>query len=685
MKVTLQQLSFTSGVWSPSLYSRTDIKQYAGALKTLQNMIVHPHGGASNRGGTQFIKEVKDSTKKVRLIPFQFSVEQAYVLEFGDLYFRIYMDGGRVENPPGTPVEVVTTYVEADLPLLKFIQSADTLYITHPSYPPRKVTRTAHITWSINNITFGSTVAAPTSLAATPAGAATDPLYVVTALDSTFRESIASNSTNCANGSVLNWTAPAGTISYYNIYMDQSVSGVYGWVGKSNSNTFTIPSGGFEPDFTKSPPEAITQFTTTDNYPAVCTFFEQRLLFSRTNNYPQTIWGSVVGDYENMNRSAFTSADDAFEFTINAREVNEVRWLVPLDVCMIGTSGSEWKMEPGRNADAVSALSVSMKQQSKWGSSDVPPLVIGNSVLFVENSGAAVKDLTYSYEIDGYKATALMLFSKHLFEGFEVVSWCYQQEPDSIVWAVRDDGTLLGLTYYREQNVFAWHEHTTNGLFEDITCIRSDAGEDEVYVVVNRTIEGATKRYVERFMPRLPYNDSFEIDVEDSYFVDSGLTYDSTPATTFSNLDHLEGEEVSVLADGNVVSGKTVSSGQIVLDNAASVVHIGLAYESVLESLDFVAQSEGGTIQDKVKDVKSIVLSLQNTRALWYGPSSDRLVEAAFREDEDYGDPTELYTGDKEFFLEAGQSRESKVYIKNTDPLPLTILAILPRLEYGDS
>lgn len=683
MKATVQQLSFTSGVWSPALYSRTDLKQYSSALRELENMFVHPHGGVSNRAGTQFIVEVKDSTKETRLIPFQFSVVQSYVLEFGDLYFRIIKDGGQVESG-GSPVEVATPWVEADLSLLKFIQSADVLYVTHPSYAPRKITRTSHTAWTLSTISFQASVSAPTGLAAT-AGVGTDPLYVVTAIDSAGRESV-QNATpvNCTNGSVLNWNVVSGA-SYYNIYQDQSVSGVYGFAGKANTNTFTVPAGGIEADFAKSPPVATTLFNATDDYPAVCTFFEQRLLFARTNNNPQTIWGSVVGDFENMNVSAFIKDDDAYEFTINARQVNEIRWLVPLDVCLLGTSGSEWKMESGRNSDAVTPISVNMKQQSKWGSSDVPPLIIGNSVLFSEGSGNVVRDLTYNFEIDGYAGNDLTIFAEHLFSGYTIVDWCYQQDPNSIIWSVRDDGSLLGLTYYKEQEVIGWHKHTTNGNFESTASISTNAGVDEVYFIVNRTIDGNTVRYIERLMPRLPYNSSFEKDIKDAYFVDCGLTYDSTPATTISGLDHLEGEEVSILADGNVVSGKTVASGQVVLDNAASKVHVGLAYTSSMETLEFVAQTKEGTTQDKIKDVKSVVFNLRDTRALWYGPSSDRLIEAAFRIDEDYGDPTDMFTGDKELFLEPGQVRESKVYVRNIDPLPVTILAMLPRLEYGDS
>ena len=317
--------------------------------------------------------------------------------------------------------------------------------------------------------------------------------------------------------------------------------------------------------------------------------------------------------------------------------------------------------------------------------SDVQPIVIGNSVLFIEGSGKVIRDLTYDFEIDGYRGNSMVVFAEDLFDGYTVTDWAYQQDPYSIIWAIREDGKLLGFTYNREHNVFAWHLHETDGDFESIASISTDEGKDEVYVVVERTVDGSTVRYIELMKERLPYDSDFNRDITEAWFVDSGLAYDGTAATTISGLDHLEGELVSILADGNVVNQQTVSSGAIVLSIAAEKVKVGLPYTSYMETLDFVGALQGDTTQDKLKDVKSVVVSLEETRALWFGPSSDRLVEVAFRENEDYGDPTNLFNGDKEIFLEAGATRESRAYIRNTDPLPLTITALLPRLEYGES
>jgi len=212
---TVAQNSFVGGEIAPSLYGRTDLAKYATSVRRMRNFITHPHGGASNRGGTEYIAEVKTSSKEVRLIPFTFSVVQAYILEFGDQYMRVYMSGGQVQSG-GSPYEIVTPYLEADLPLLKYTQSADVLYITHPSYAPRKLTRTGHTSWTLSTITFGPSIAAPTSLTRT-SGTGTGINFVVTAVNEAGEESIASNVFTGGNGDALSWTGSTGAL-YYNIY-----------------------------------------------------------------------------------------------------------------------------------------------------------------------------------------------------------------------------------------------------------------------------------------------------------------------------------------------------------------------------------------------------------------------------------------------------------------------------------
>jgi len=835
MSTSISQNSFAGGEWAPSLYARTDLSKYITAVRTMKNFVIHPHGGASNRGGTEFVGETKDSSKISRLIPFQFSVTQTYMLEFGDLYMRVYKDRGRVVETAKTitgatqanPVvitsaahgysngdwvviygvvgmtelngktfvvsnkaagtyelkdvdgvdidgtgygayvsggesekiyELTTTYAEADLALLKFTQSADTLYITHPSYPVRKITRTGHSSWTIANITFAPDIAAPAS----PANGGSGVDYRITAVSATGEESLPSATVDGAAASETTWTA-VGDAEYYNVFKDGNKSGTFGWIGQADTNAFTEPAATIDPDYSVTPPTANNPFSGAGDYPGVVTFFEQRLVFARTNNNPQTIWGSIVGNFENMNKSKPIKDDDSFKFTINARQVNDIKFMVPLNELILGTPGSEWKMNSGGNSDAVTPTSVSLKMQSEWGTSDLQPVVIGNIVLYIERSGDVVRDFSYSFDVDNYKGNDLTILAKHLFKGYTIDDWAYQQHPDSIIWCVRSDGTLLGLTYYKDHDVIGWHQHDTQGLFKSIASIPTSTEEDELYVIVERTINSVTRKYVEIFKNRLPLSDVNTRDVQDSYFVDSGLSLDNPSTisgatkadpvvvtdtahgysdgdyidinevsgmteinnkrfkvanktantyeltdlddvdidgtgytaytsggksreafTTISGLSHLEGKTVAILANGNVVSNKVVTSGAITLDNRASRIHIGLGYTPQIETLDYELVTETGTSQDKIRDINSVVMRLENTRAIWIGPDEDNLDEFPFRSEEDYSAPISLFTGDKEKAIEPGEGRAGRLFIENPDPVPTTILALFVRFDSGE-
>ncbi|HSW00024.1 MAG TPA: hypothetical protein VLI39_07620 [Sedimentisphaerales bacterium] len=650
---------------------------------------------------------------------------QSYVLEVGDYYIRIVKDGGLValaanatawngattyaqgdfvskvsggvtrnyralqaSSTPGKDpatetaywseldalvIHLQTPYQASQVFDLKFCQSADTVYITHPSHPPRKLTRTSHYAWTLDLVAFGASIAAPTSVTRT-VGSGTSDYYVITAVSANGEESLQSSSVNMGNTDTCGWTASAGAV-YYHVY--KLKNGVYGWAARAGTTSFT--DSNIIPDMSKCPPNSQTPFSGSGNYPGACIFFEQRLLFARTNNNPQTIWGSRIGNFENFNNSTPLQEDDAYTFTINSNQVNEIRWLASTNELLLGTSGSEWKMTSGSNSDTITPTSVQLRQQSKWGSSNVPPIVVGSTILFCGGPGNTVRDLNYSLELDGYAGNNVTIMVGHLFQDYTIQDWAYQQNPDSIVWVVRDDGALLGLTYAKEHEVWGWHRHDTDGTFESVAAIQNATGQDEVYFVVRRTIDSVPLRYIEQLQPRMPEND-----IEQAWFLDCALLYDSTPATTITGLDHLEGETVSVFADGSVQPSQVVSSGAITIDHAASKVLVGLPYTTQLETLELDMENQGGTLQDRLRDIKSLTLRLENTRGVWAGPTFARIEELRFREGEDYGDPTELFTGDKEMFLQSGTGSSARICIQNTDPVPLTVLAVIPRVTHGD-
>lgn len=726
MSVRLPIFGFTGGEWAPSLYGRNDLQKYPTACRVMYNFFPHPHGGASNRGGTEFVVSAKYPDKVFRLVPFTFSILQAYALEFGDQYIRVIKDGGQVvmtlagttawltgqsytvgmfrkqsdviyycivAHTSGTfatdlaagkwvaqdAVEIPTPYLEADLALLKFEQSADTLSIWHPSYPEAKLTRSSHTAWTYSTITYAPLITAPTGFARS-AGSATGYNYVVTAVSADGEESVASSSVAGGRGDTFTWSAVTGA-DHYCVY--EGNSGYYFFIGYAATLSFTIPSAtDIDIDTTLSPPKATNPFNGANNYPGCGAYHEQRLVRARTNNKPQSLFGSVTASFENMDIRSPLRDDDAYTFAMNAKQVNEIRWLASLNELIIGTSAAEWKCAPGPNSDAiVPTKPPNLKVQSNWGVSHHAPIIIGDTLLFVDASEAAVRDFMYSLEKDGYSGNDLSLYAPHFFDGHTIKEWAYQQHPDSIVWCIRDDGKRLGLTYYREHQIWGWHLHDTDGIEETICSLPVVEGANEVYIGVKRTINGNTVRYIERMKKRLPTSD-----IADAWFLDCAQQYDGAATKTLSGLGHLEGKDVGVLADGNVVKGRSIVSGALTpaLSHAAEKILVGLPYEYILSPMDIEFQSQQGTTQGDFKDADSIYVRLKDTRTLFAGPSLDDLNEVKFREDEDYGEPTAMYSGDKELLVEPGDNEQLRLYFKGVDPVPCTVLAVVVKASNGD-
>ena len=285
----------------------------------------------------------------------------------------------------------------------------------------------------------------------------------------------------------------------------------------------------------------------------------------------------------------------------------------------------------------------------------------------------------------------MTLLAEHITEGL-IKEIAFQQEPDNIVWTVLENGKICGMTYRREEEVVAWHEHTIGGSFtsggttypygfvESVAVIPSQSAEDEVYFLVARTINGATKRYVERLKPI-----EFGSDIEDAFFVDSGLSYSGSATTSISGLDHLEGESVTILANGSAHANKTVSSGSITLDRSTTKCHIGLSYTSTLQTMRVEAGGTEGTSQGKTKRIRDITLRVLNSVGAKVGPDENTLELIPFRDSSMAMDTAvPMYTGDKDIEFPSGYDSDGFVVVKQDQALPLTILAIYPRLQTFD-
>lgn len=314
-------------------------------------------------------------------------------------------------------------------------------------------------------------------------------------------------------------------------------------------------------------------------YPAAVTYYQQRLCFGGTPTAPDTLWTSKTGNYSDFGQTPAVQDSDSVVYSLGGNQVNAIRSLLQLNKLLIQTSGSLWATGSGQQSDVLTPSNINAKLQGYDGISDLPPLGVGGSVLYVQDKAQIVGDLSYQWATDAYAGQNLTARGSHLVDGHTIVDWTFQQAPLNVIWMVRDDGVLLGLTYLKDQQVAAWHRHDTDGLYESVCCV-SEGREDVLYVVVKRTINGVVKRFIERFDTRVV------TDIRDAFFVDCGLTMDNrnTTATTITlsggtNYDSTELITLTASAPLFVYPGTSDVGDQIVYTDAD-----GIPYQVTIES-----------------------------------------------------------------------------------------------------
>ena len=850
-RVAVELTNFTGGELSPRLDGRTDLTKYTSGCATLENLVVYPHGSAARRPGSTFLAEVANSANKTRLIPFEFSTTQTYMLEFSNLKMRVYKDSGSVlegdktisgitaanpavvtatshgysngdevvitavagmtevngkrflvadkttntfelQDKDGVDInssaftayssggvankvfELATPYTTAQLFDIKFAQSADVMYITHPEHEVEKLSRTGHTAWTLTDVDFTNGPfqdANITTTTLTPSSASTGS-----------RDITASATTGINNDQ--GWLATdVGRQIHFNS----------GYATITARTSATVVVANVTTAFTNA--NAITAwqlgaFSDTTGHPSSVTFFEQRLVFAGTTNQPQTIFFSRSGDYENMdaNIGGTVADDDAIIYTIASNQVNAIRFMTATRTLIIGTAGGEFTVSGGGTDSAVTPTNILIKKQSNHGSANVDAIAVGNATLFLQRAKRKIRELAYNFDVDGYIAPDMTILAEHITEG-GLTQIAYQQEPNQIIYAVRGDGELAGLTYQREQQVTAWHRHIFGGRFgnatvtvtdfaniangtrivltkadgttttftsatssttgkfhttssnnqtatnlktlidadsdftatvssnvvtitetsplstgfltitslddatrltrtnegkavcESVAVIPTDDTEYQVYVIIKRTINGATRRFVEI----LNVFDFDETDNTSFNFLDSALSYSGSAVSTLSGLDHLEGQTVSILANGATHPDKTVSSGSITLDRSATSVKVGLAYTSLLQTMRLNAGSQNGTSQGKTKRIYDITVRMFETIGVEVGPDLSNMERIPFRSSADLMDEgIPPFTGDKEVEFRGNYETDGFIFVRQTQPLPFTILSLYPRLTTND-
>lgn len=505
------QRSFAKGEIAPALHARVDTAAYEIGLRTCRNMFVMRQGGATKRPGTEYIGRTKFTAKRVRLIPFVFNVEESFVLEFGEHYVRFFQSGGQLVDPasPSDPYEIVSPYVETDLPDLQYVQSGDVVTIVHPVYPPHELKRLGNANWTLTPIVFGAGIAGPTGVTArdlfvlVPADIIPGTSrYVVTSVTVAGEES--AQSAIATSDHIPQFGVPQriqGTATgadTYNVYRSDSTTGAFGFVGTGIGTTVDFTDTGVLPDITRQPPIIKDLFSSIDNYPSVVAYYQQRLIFANSHNAPDTVWCSRTGFFHNFNISAYVQDDDAITFRLVSDEVDAVRHILNLGRLIIGTEGVDWIIDGDGNG-VLTPSAVNARAASYDGMAALKPIKAGARMLFLQALGAAVRELQANVQFGTYSLVGgdVTLMSSHLVDGFKIVDWAFQQEPPKIVWAVRSDGVLLGLTYIPEQEVLAWHRHDTKGFLENV-CVVPEGKSHWVYWCVKRLIDGSYRRYIER-------------------------------------------------------------------------------------------------------------------------------------------------------------------------------------------
>lgn len=579
---------------------------------------------------------------------------------------------------------LTTPYDSADVFDLHFAQSADVITIAHPDYAARELARNGATVWTLTAITFAPPTGAPTGVTATATVAQnqnlTEQKYVVTAVQPDgVTESLPSTPAACNNNltlagnfNTIGWTGVSGA-SRYNVYKLRG--GVYGYIGQASSGALSLVDDNVLADTSQTPPQDIIGLNgAADGYPATVMYHEQRRWFAGTNAKPQVVWATRTGTESNLTSSIPSRDADGMELRVASMQNNQIRHLVALSDLMALTAGGEFLIG---SDGPITPSSVSIKPQGYSGASNVQPVVTAGSLLYVQAQGSRIRELGYNWESSSYRTLDVSIMAPHRFNGYTVTQAAYTRAPDQIFWAVRNDGTLLGLTYVPDQQVFGWHAHDTDGAIESV-CVVAEGNEDVLYVVARRTVNARTVRYVERLRTRI------FTQIADAFFVDSGLTYSGAPITTLSGLWHLEGKKVDVLTDGAVHPRRTVTGGAITLDYAASKVHVGLPITSDMRTLPLAIEGMQAVGQGTTKNVNKVHLRVSQSSVVKAGPDFLRLREYPARVVADpYGSPPALRDGELAISVDPSWNQDGAVCVRQDLPLPLTVLSMALEVQTG--
>lgn len=417
-------------------------------------------------------------------------------------------------------------------------------------------------------------------------------------------------------------------------------------------------------------------------YPQTLCFFQDRLCFGGTKKQPYMVWMSRTGDYGNFSvekASGTVTDDSAVALAFVSRKQFKILHLIASTDLIVLTAGNEWAVS---GSDTVTPSKAVPKMQTTRGCSTVEPLMIGGRIVFVQGRGSTVRDMAYSYETDSYGGNDLTLLAKHIIENVQIVDSAYKQEPDSTIYFVRSDGTMACLSYIMEQKVYAWSTIETQGKIEAVAAVQ-EGDEDIIYLVVKREINGVTVRNIEY----LAKNPAKSNNPDDYIMLDNAIEYstaEKSSGETEIDAAELAGEKVTVIGDGRMYSGLTVSQdGTVTLPAAVQHAFIGLPYRSIVELPNVEIKTGDGTMQGRKKQISNCILRLSNSLGGMVGPDINTMDLMNFDEQNAVSD-IKLFTGDKHMTLPIGGfNNEGRVIIVTDEPYPFNLLAVVREVSFG--
>ncbi len=663
--------------------------------------------------------------------------------------FTDYVSGGTINKV----LEVVTPYTTAQLFDVTFSQTADLMYLAHSSHAPRTLSRTAANAFTLAIVTF---VGGPF-------------------LDDNTTAITMTPNADSGTGKTLTASAP-----YFNANMEGGIFKVKdGYVRVNSFSTTTLlddvdilpKQDGSAGNLNTGPAATLDwaqgAWSVDQGYPGVVSFHEQRVVYARTTKQLQTFWASFIRVFTDFFPG--TNASDAYTYEIASDQVNSIRWLSSGPKALqIGTFGGTFSASSGNVNTPITPTSIVVQRDTTYGSSSIKPKRIGNFVYYVENSLKTLRELGFDFDIDSQRALNMTILANQILDSsgdtVGAKDMAYQQSPNNVLWIVRNDGEIATLTRQIDQEVIAWSRQILGGTFqtgdavtESVAVIPGLTGDDQVWVIVKRTINSITRRYVEFFMPQ-----TF-VDQDDVFFVNSGLSLDNPKTisgatkanpvvitatahgfsngdqvkivdvvgmtelnglfykvtgktddtfkltntqdvningtdfstyvtggevremvTVISGLDHLEGEAVTIIIDGATHPVKTVSSGAVTLNTKAAKVHIGLYKDAEVNLLPLADGSATGTGRGKDRRMYIATIIVDRSGGFQYGEVGSEDILTLRLGGSIMDQPPPLLTGSKEVELPNDWGTDTEFLIKQTQAIPLTILAIIIRSEVQD-